>query len=393
MSLKLLHLRIPTEYKTADQVGCPCGTCKSVNAYNWEDPRVARGEVIHPRFTPEFLAEQRDQLGSVAFNAQHGQETAPAGGTKFARENLRFFRYAGLAGDSPRPDGCVKRDTHPPLILEQDAHGSPVLDWLDVTIDAAFGKHPDGSEVGMLVVGGLGIQRFVFHDGTKSMDLTETEKAMVALLKAYPARQVVIELKANGEGIENKFNALMVEHGIAGVKCVGVGSGGGDNPLSRAQLMMPEIEAGNLYLMDGAPWLRKFVNQLCDWPSAPKDDAVDALSQCLALHRAKRTWADSVRAQQARQAERAAAAQAVAATVVGNAGPGPNGRVATSGEARCLRCAHTEDTELARLDTEVRGAPGYVEAEPTCSCARCKRFKDVDLNYRAPGRKRFTFRR
>lgn len=396
--MTLLHLRIPTEFEPHDKCACPCGTCRGPNTYGWEDPRSAAGEVIHPRFTPEFLEAERERMGSVAFDAQHGQRTAPAGGTKFARENLRFFRYGGAATAAPRPDGCVKRETHPPLVLEQDARGEPELDWLDLTIDATFGKHADGSEVGLLVVGGAGIRRFVFHDGTKSMDYPEFKAAAVALLKAYPARTVVIELKANGEAFEREFEALMAESGIAGVKIVGVKSGGGDNPQSRAQLMMPEIEAGNLLLLDGAPWLRKFVNQLCDWPSAPKDDAVDALSQCLDRHRAKRTWADALKAQLERKAQKAAAAAALAEVSlpdvrVGNTGPGPGDVVQVgNGLSRCLRCAQTEDSSLQAM-AEAEGWEPLSADKYTCSCPRCKKFRDAELGYRHKVRKRFTFQR
>jgi predicted phage terminase large subunit-like protein len=39
-----------------------------------------------------------------------------------------------------------------------------------------------------------------------------------------------------------------------------------------------------VYLLDGAPWLEAFTNEVCGFPRASYDDRVDALTQCLNHH-------------------------------------------------------------------------------------------------------------
>ena len=51
--------------------------------------------------------------------------------------------------------------------------------------------------------------------------------------------------------------------------------------VTRATAITPMVEAGKVYLPEGAPWLADFIEEISSFPAAPHDDQVDALSQAL----------------------------------------------------------------------------------------------------------------
>ena len=50
---------------------------------------------------------------------------------------------------------------------------------------------------------------------------------------------------------------------------------------SRAASICPIIEAGNVHLPEGAPWLAAFIEECASFPLGKHDDQVDAMSQAL----------------------------------------------------------------------------------------------------------------
>ncbi len=86
------------------------------------------------------------------------------------------------------------------------------------------------------------------------------------------ASRKLVEDKANGSAIVSTL-----EHEIAGI--IPVNPEGGKE--ARAAAVQPQIESGNVYLPDGAPWLDDFVEEFAAFPRGRHDDQVDALSQAL----------------------------------------------------------------------------------------------------------------
>lgn len=292
------RLAIPVEFD-------PDRRSKLVTApFGWVDPRTTKGELIHElRFPPEVLTAERKRLGTHGFEAQYNCNPSPLEGGLIQRVWFNFFRIVDeesvdkLEQLAPRPTGCKARDKVPAYILERrkrrlgQRQGSLDLDSLTVTVDATFGSTTaTASAVGLLVIGNKALRRFLFEDKTKPMTFLETCAAIRALIKRWPAKRLLIELKANGASIIESLRKEMQDGELIGpegepvtVVIEPITPEGGKE--SRAAAMVPELEAGNLYLLDGAPWLEEFVGEVCVFPNAKRDDRVDALSQHMTYYR------------------------------------------------------------------------------------------------------------
>lgn len=243
----------------------------------YADPRTSEGENLHPlRFTVEVIAAAKLELGSQGFEAQYQQNPAPREGGMLKRAWFRFFAIEPQEKNGRRPDGC-RNDAA--KILGRDSQGRLDLDWLAITVDATFGTVSDtASAVGLLVVGGKGVDRYVFHDATRPMTFPDTKTAIRAMTELYPAAtRVIVEKKANGAAVIQDLE------GDLGSLLIPVEPEGGKE--SRAAAMSPAIEAGTVYLLDGAAWLDEFVAELCVFPHGRRDDRVDAMSQLMTYFR------------------------------------------------------------------------------------------------------------
>lgn len=292
------RLAIPVEFD-------PSRRGKLVTApFGWVDPRMTKGELIHElRFPPEVLAAERKRLGTHGFEAQYNCNPSPLEGGLIHRIWFNFFRIVDEdADDKPeqlaeRPTGCKTRDKAPAFVLGRKRRrlgqrvGSLDLDTLTISVDATFGSTTaTASAVGLLVIGNKAMRRFIFEDRTKPMTFLDTCAAIRALIKRWPAKRILIELKANGASIIESLKAEMQDGHLIGpdgdpitIVVEPITPEGGKE--SRAAAMVPEIEAGNVYLLDGAIWLEEFVGEVCVFPNAKRDDRVDALSQHMTYYR------------------------------------------------------------------------------------------------------------
>lgn len=274
-SLNWPALVLPATFRPDRVVDTPWGRVE------W---REQKGEPLHPRLSPDVLAAERLRLGSAGYSAQYEQDPEEPGGNMFKRAWWRFFYIE----DSVRPDVVArpKDCSDAPTVklgVRRNARNEP--SGLDVTrvvltVDATFGSMTDAaSRVGMLVVAVRGADRFVLADRTRRMTYPETEQEILRAVADYPQiSQVLVEKKANGAAILQRLGSV-----IGGL--LGVDPEGGKE--SRAAAMSPSVEAGNWYLLEGAPWLddghddddEGFMAELSAFPNGKKDDRVDALSQ------------------------------------------------------------------------------------------------------------------
>lgn len=271
--------------------------------FNWVDPRTRKGEELQPlRFTAVFLRAERIRLGTHGFEAQYNCNPSPLEGGLIKREYFRFFRVeddgsSGIA-PRPRPEGCVGSggeygavEQFPAHVLQRTDTGELDLDWLTITVDATFGSTSDtASAVGLLVVGGKESARFVFDDRTDVMTFLTTVSEIKKVIARWPVGRVLIELKANGASVIESLQKAMREGDLKGpdgssvvVVVEAINPEGGKE--SRAAAMVPEIEAGMVFLLDGAAWLAPFIGEVCVFPNGRRDDRVDALSQLLNYYR------------------------------------------------------------------------------------------------------------
>jgi predicted phage terminase large subunit-like protein len=257
------HLCIPMEHE--QRSACACADCSAgATVFGWRDPRTVEGEPLHPeRFPPDVLAAERVRLGSYGYAGQMQQRPAPAEGGMFRKAWWRFWKPDGVGADAVRPDGCY---TGP-------ARALPKLERVAISLDATFKDGASTDYVCALVIGAHKADRFIIDRVKRHMGFVDTLAMMRDLRTRHPSvTKVLIEDKANGSAI---VDVLTKE--IGGV--IAVNPGGSKE--ARAGAISPQVEAGNVHLPDGAPWVDDFIGELAAFPNGAHDDQVDALSQGL----------------------------------------------------------------------------------------------------------------
>ena len=127
------------------------------------------------------------------------------------------------------------------------------------------------------MIGKNGPKRFVLHGWAKSVTypvLKAQLKDVIARFPFYSA--ILIEDKANG-------SALISELGDTHRCVIPINPEGGK--VSRANAIVPAVEAGDVYLPRNAPWREDFVQEHAAFPTGRYDDYVDAVTQAIAYLR------------------------------------------------------------------------------------------------------------
>lgn len=233
-----------------------------------KDPRTQPGELLFPaRFPTSVLEEEKKRLGSAGYAGQMQQRPAPVSGNRFKREWWRFWSPVGRI--LPRPQGC---NTTPPKLLQPGTtrFTESIQSW-----DLSFKQTTTSDYVVGLLIGRIGADKYVLDYVRERLGFGDTRKAICAMRARWPkAYSIIIEDKANGPAI---IDSLKAE--LPGV--IGVSPEGGKE--ARAAALEPEVEAGNWYLPEGAPWLGDWVEEFATFPHSKHDDQVDACSQA-AIH-------------------------------------------------------------------------------------------------------------
>lgn len=231
----------------------------------WRDPRHFEKELLFPEmFGRDVIARSKLTLGEYGFAAQYSQLPAPAGGGMFKREWWRFWKPDGVGamGGFKRPDGCTDDPAYP---LPAD------FDEVLISVDANFRSKTGSDPVAIHVIAAKGALRFLLYRVHGPFGFTGTVKHLRAVCELYPdAGKKIIEAKANGDAI---VDSLIEE--IPGIMAVDP-KGGKE---ARAFALQPQVQAGQCYLPEGAPWLDEFISEFDLFPNGKHDDDVDSFSQ------------------------------------------------------------------------------------------------------------------
>lgn len=220
--------------------------------------------------TLDKLKQFKVTLGSRTWESLYQQRPAPQEGNRFKREWFRFYKPT----NAPtwwrplyaRPEGCI---TSPPVELPPVGKLDEIIESWDFTFKAT-----DGTDfVCGLKVARRGADKFLLSCYHKRATFTESCKALAEMRAEEPhATETLVEDKANGPAILNALGSRI--SGLVAVEPMG-------SKEARAASVEPQVEAGNVYLPDGAEWVIEFVEEVCAFPNAAHDDFVDALSQAL----------------------------------------------------------------------------------------------------------------
>lgn len=206
------------------------------------------GEPLWPEFgfDADRLQQIKNDVGSYVFNALYQQRPSAMEGAMLKRH---WWQYYDFDPAKAKFDEMLQS-------------------W-----DCTF-KDSDGSDyvVGQ-VWGRIGAEKYLLDQVRDRMDINATMQAIVNLSAKWPkATLKLIEDKANGPAV-----IQMLRRKIGGM--VPVNPEGGK--IARVSAVAPEIEAGNVYLPSGKPWVQDFIEECAAFPKGAHDDQVDAMSQAL----------------------------------------------------------------------------------------------------------------
>jgi hypothetical protein len=318
----IVHLRLPMRYEGVDggKVECKCGTCTARNVFGYLDPRTVEGEVLHERFTPEYIAAAEKRLNSRA-PGQLQQRPLEAGGVIF---KVGYWNWYSLtdAMTKARPLGAR---TDPPFVLGRRRDGSLDVDWVDISVDATGGSTSDtASNLGIGAIAGKGLRTFLLRDLTpgpatwlQTMDHLRAAVRETARIAGHqPRLTVLIEKKALGKAAAEQLQKHLndgdlrypdgrpVKARVELYEPTGKGS-----KEDRADLMEPDFAAGLHHILDGDDANTKAYREEHEgFPRVDRDDRVDYTSQCLDHHRnGEADWVAHYRRKREAVAERLAA--------------------------------------------------------------------------------------
>jgi predicted phage terminase large subunit-like protein len=260
------HLCLPSEFEPKRRSVTYVRRPEGAREEFWSDPRQEPGELLFPELFPsEVLAQTKRELGSNGFAGQHQQRPAPDEGGMFKKSWWRFWKPDGLAAEGvyPRPAGCWDGPAVP----------LPALEMVLISLDANFKGKANSDFVVFTVWGVKGAHRFLLAMRRGRWNFPQTVEVFRSLVLEFPtALKKLVELAANGDAIVSSLEAE-----IPGL--VGVSAKGGKE--ARAAAISPQVEAGQVFLPEGAAWLEEFVEEFAAFPNGSNDDQVDSTSQAL----------------------------------------------------------------------------------------------------------------
>lgn len=203
------------------------------------------GELLqHGRFTHEFLADQKAEMGSSHYSAQYLQAPVPAEGLMVKREWLTFYDLP------PGPE----------------AGGQIVQSWDTATKTGVFN---DYSVCVMARV--IRNKVYILDVFRQKLEFPALKANVLRLAREWRAKVLLIEDAASGQ----QLLQVLRQEQPANVP----------SPLPRPATtdkrtrmagQTARIEAGDLVLPKEAPWLASYLHELLGFPQTRHDDQADA---------------------------------------------------------------------------------------------------------------------
>jgi predicted phage terminase large subunit-like protein len=195
-------------------------------------------------FDSVWLEETKKAVGSQTWNALYQQRPSAQEGNIIKRNWFHFYKQAPAEFDEQL-----------------------------ISVDATFKDKEDSDFCVLQVWQKTGANKYLLDQVRARMGFTATIQAIRTLSAKFPrATAKLIEDKANGSAIID-----FLKHEISGI--IPVEPAGGK--VSRAYAVQPQIEAGNVYLPEGAAWIHDFIEECANFPQGANDDQVDCMTQAL----------------------------------------------------------------------------------------------------------------
>jgi predicted phage terminase large subunit-like protein len=201
------------------------------------------------RFGRLTLAAYHKALGSLQYAGQLNQRPVPPEGNLFKRAWFQIIKAEHIQRD---------REKHP----------------IEFFVDTAYTEKQENDPTGLLACFKKDGDIYIVNFSEVWMEFPELIKFVpqYVRLNDYTNYSVInIEPKASGKSTvqqlksQTQLNVIEIESEILK-----------DDKVTRATAISPIAQAGRIKIVEG-PWNEKFISQLCSFPKASHDEAVDTL--------------------------------------------------------------------------------------------------------------------
>lgn len=206
-----------------------------------------RGEALHAAREPrEELLRIKESIGSIIFAAQYQQQPVPAEGNFVKPEWFGYY-------DEPPTGGTVVQSW-------DTASKTGIYSDFSVGITARHYQR----------------RYYILDVFRERVDFVRLRAKIVQLCQRYRVNRLLIEDAASG----TQLIQILRQHPPQGVPRP-VACKPENDKISRFAVQTSRIEAGEVLLPRGAPWLADFLSEIVGFPNARHDDQADALGQLL----------------------------------------------------------------------------------------------------------------
>lgn len=237
------HLDLQAEAEEETVISLP------LSRDSWVRPK---GDVLEPtRFPADVLETIKREMGTVAYSGQYQQRPAPKSGIMFRPDWWRYWESL------------------------------PTCDIVVMSVDCAFKALRTSDYVAIHVYGFAGPRCYLVDRCTEHLGFAATKAAIKSMLAKWRVSHVLVEDSANGPAIVEELSREFP--GVIAVRPEG-------GKISRAQAATADVEAGNVYLPESAPWTLPLVQTFAKFPLVKHDDDVDAMTQAINWKRSRVDW-------------------------------------------------------------------------------------------------------
>ena len=204
------------------------------------------GEALWPRrFGLVELEKIRSAVGGRAWASLYQQQPAAAEGAIFKRHWWQFYR--------------------PPVSAP---FTQIVQSW-----DCAYKKGAENDFSACTTWGATSNGYYLLYLWKDKVEFPELRRVLGSLAEHWNPTAILVEDRASGQSLIQELKSSSVLPVIP----VKVDS----DKVARAQAVTPLLEAGKLFLPDGASWVGDFIDELAAFPNGGHDDCVDSTTQAL----------------------------------------------------------------------------------------------------------------
>lgn len=255
--MQRLHENDPTGYMLKRKGESIKHICLPAEDSNQVKPAELRAKYVDGLMDPvrmdkAVLAEAKSDLGSYGYAGQFKQVPADIGGGIIKRHWFGKFTI----------DQMIQR--------ANELKVQPVFQYV---IDGAYTDDPDNDATGIQCCCKIGNLAYILDVSIvrkEFPDLIQHIKQFVAKNGMAAQSRIYVEPKATGKSIVQQMKA---QTSLAIVE--------DENPesskLVRAVAITPFVEAGRVLLLEGAPWVESYLDEVTTFPKAAHDERVDML--------------------------------------------------------------------------------------------------------------------